>query len=328
MANKENARDIEISHTPKPIEGPYPYIEEDEIHLLDLLITLLKHKVLILCIVLFAGVASVLYSLQMTNIYLSETTIAPRAEEKSPSSALSVLGGLGGIVAEGLGLGGGGSLEKLEVMLNSRSLTARIIEKYRLMPVLFSDKWDGEKKGWTTDDPPTLQDGLNVMEGILIVTVDSTKNIIKVGIEHEDPETAKKYVDYFLAELSEALREEVLRDAAENMRFVREQLERTSDPLMKEKIYAMLAREIEKDTFARAQKYYSFVVLDPPIVPDLNKRIKPKRGSICILSVTVAFFMAIFLAFLKEYIHRVKTEDQERYQQVVQGLKFWKRNKG
>ena len=86
----------------------------------------------------------------------------------------------------------------------------------------------------------------------------------------------------------------------------------------------MLAREIEKDTFARAQKYYSFTVLDPPIVPDLNKRVKPKRSLICILSVTVAFFLAIFLAFFVEYVQRIKTEDQERYRELAQGLKLWK----
>jgi len=89
---------------------------------------------------------------------------------------------------------------------------------------------------------------------------------------------------------------------------------------MKDKIYSLLAKEIEKSTFARAQKYYSFLVLDPPIVPD--RKIKPKRALICILSVIVAFFLAVFLAFIKEYVHRIKMEDESRYQEIVQGLKF------
>jgi uncharacterized protein involved in exopolysaccharide biosynthesis len=69
----------------------------------------------------------------------------------------------------------------------------------------------------------------------------------------------------------------------------------------------MLAREIEKEIFARAQTYYSFQVLDPPFVPDLDKKVKPRRALICILSVTVAFFVAVFLAFFLEYIHNVRT---------------------
>jgi uncharacterized protein involved in exopolysaccharide biosynthesis len=328
MVGQENRMDVKTLKNAQPLAGVSPYPEEDEISLLDLLITLTKHKALILCITFFAGVIAVFYSLQMPNIYKSEATIAPREGEKSSSSALSALGGLGGIVAEGLGLGGGGSLKKLDLVLNSRNLTARVIEKYKLMPILFSNLWDQNKKLWKIEDPPTLQDGCKAMKSILIVNVDSTNGTLELGIEHEDPQIAKKFVEYYLAELSEALREEVLRDAAENMRFFNEQLERTDDPLMKEKIYSMLAREIEKDTFARAQKYYSFIVLDPPIVPDLNKRIKPKRRNICVLSVAVAFFVAVFLAFLKEYIHHLKTEDPERYQEVVQGLKFWKKYKG
>ena len=79
------------------------------------------------------------------------------------------------------------------------------------------------------------------------------------------------------------------------------------------KISELLAKEIEKEIFANAQKYYSFIVLDPPIASDIDKKVKPKRALICILSVTVAGFFAIFLAFFLEYIHNVKnSEDEER----------------
>ena len=116
-------------------------------------------------------------------------------------------------------------------------------------------------------------------------------------------------VEYFLIELSESLREETLKDAEENQRFLKRQLEKTPDVLLKEKIYVLLAKEIEKETFASAQKYYSFTVLDPPIVPDLNKKVKPKRRNICILSVIVAFFTVVFMAFFLEYIHNLKTSE-------------------
>jgi uncharacterized protein involved in exopolysaccharide biosynthesis len=114
----------------------------------------------------------------------------------------------------------------------------------------------------------------------------------------------------------------VLRDAAENMRFLTEQLDRTTDSLMRAKIYDMLAKEIEKDTFARAQKYYGFYVPDPPIVPDLDKKAKPKRALICILSVVVAFFIAVFLAFFLEYLGRLRTDDPDRYRLLREGLKL------
>ena len=316
------------SQTPQPIQiQPFPDMDEDETNLLDLMLVLVKHKIMIIGLVLLTGLAALIYSLKLTNIYRSEATIALRSEGKNSTNPLAGLGGIGGIMAGQLLLGGGGTLEKLEVVLQSRNLTSRVINKYNLMPLIFSEVWDADKKKWNTDSPPTLQDGWNIMKGMLKVKSDSRTNTIKVGVEHEGPETAKKFVEYYLTELSETLREEVLHDSAENMHFFREQLSKTSDTLLKEKIYTMLVKEIERDTFARAQKYYSFVVLDPPIVPDSDKRVKPKRSIICLLSVTLAFFIAIFLAFLTEFFQHIRLEDQDRYQKIVQGIKIWNNHK-
>ena len=304
-----------------------PTAEEDEINLLDLFLVLLRHKFLILFLVIVAGAGAVFYSLSLENIYRSDATLTPREEEKSGPSIPS-LGGLGGMMAGQLGLGGGGSLEKLEVVLNSRELTLKIINKYDLMPIIFQEQWDEEKGTWNAEveEPPTLQDGMKaVKDGMLKVSSAPEKGTLTVGIEHKNPEIAKKWVEYYVKELSGTLRAEVLHDANENKRFFREQLDRTSDALLKEKIYNMLAKEIEKETFASAQKYYSFQVIDRPIVPDPDKKVAPKRSIICILSVFVAFFFAVFLSFFLEFIRRIKTDDPERYRQIKDGLKPWKR---
>jgi capsular polysaccharide biosynthesis protein len=48
---------------------------------------------------------------------------------------------------------------------------------------------------------------------------------------------------------------------------------------------------------------------------------------ICILSVIVAFFVAVFLAFFLEYLNRLKTEEPDRYQQLKDGLRLRRRKK-
>jgi uncharacterized protein involved in exopolysaccharide biosynthesis len=309
-----------------------PYDADDEINLLDLFMVLVRRKWLIISIVFLTSVAAVAVSLLMKNIYRSETTIIPREEEKTPSSVLtSALGGLGSMVAGELGLGGAGSLEKLEVVFRSRRLAQRAIEKYALMPVLFPDEWDESTKKWKTKkwfgladmNPPTVQDAMiKISEDWLAVTSDSTKGTLKASFDHRGPETARKIVDYFLIEMSEMMREVVLRDAAENIRFLTEQLDKTTDPLLRIKVCESLAREIEKDTFARAQKYYGFYVADPPLAPDRDKQAKPKRALIFILSILVAFFIAVFIAFLLEFVSRIKKEDPDRYQELKNGLRL------
>jgi uncharacterized protein involved in exopolysaccharide biosynthesis len=295
---------------------PYYYEPEDEINLLDYFIVLFKHKWLILGMVFLAGVAAVFFSLRMTNIYRSASTIIPRQEEKSATPpSIAILRGLGGMAEELAGLGSGGSLDKFEVVLKSRYLSQRIVDKYKLMPRLFEKDWDAEKKAWLINPAPTVQDAYKALMAMLTVSRNRKSDVMTIKFDNKDTNFAKEMAAHYLTELSETLREETLKDAKENQRFLRRQLEQTPDTLMKEKISAMLAREIEKEIFARAQTYYSFQVLDPPFVPDLDKKVKPKRALICILSVTVAFFVAIFLAFFLEYVHNVRTrEDPDRLQ--------------
>ena len=311
-----------------PTPPPYMYPPEEKINLLDYLIVLLKHKWLIIGMVFVAGVASVIYSLQLTNIYRSEATIVPRQKEKTAtSSTLSALRGLGGFAGELIGLGRGGSIEKFAFVLKSRVLAKRIFSKHRdeILPALYEETWDKDKKIWTDNPHPTTQDITIAVENLLTIQKEKS-GVLRLQVDFKDPVFAKRMVEHFLIELSEYLREETLKDAEENQRFLRRQLEQTPDVLLKEKIYVFLAKEIEKETFARAQKYYSFTVLDPPIVPDLNKKVKPKRRIICILSVTVAFFTAVFMASFLEYINNPKTtEDPERLERFKKSIKL--RNK-
>jgi len=317
-------------YAPYPYAGPYVE-ENDERNLLDLFLVLVKHKVMIIAVVVITGIAAVIISLLMQNVYGSEATISLRPEEKGSSFSLpGALGGLGAMVAGEFGFGGGGTLEKLEVVLKSRALSAKVIKKYDLMPILFSEEWDAVKKTWIkkglSNEPPTIQDGIKIIrKSLLEVNRDKKNNTITVMFDNPDPATSKNIVDYYLTELSETLREEVLKDSRDNRHFFNEQLERTSDALLREKIYTLLAREIEKETFALAQKCYGFVILDPPVVPDIDKKVKPKRAIICILSVLTAFFAAIFLSFLLEFLGRVKSEDPERYKAIKEGIFFRKK---
>ncbi|HVO84331.1 MAG TPA: Wzz/FepE/Etk N-terminal domain-containing protein [Syntrophobacteria bacterium] len=318
--------------TQPPEQYPQPYPDEDEINLLDYLIVLLKHKRLIAGIVGGAAIVAVVVSLLMTNIYRSEATIAARQQEKSEGgSAFAALRGMAGIAADIVGFGGGGDVDKIEALLKSRELVRRVVDNNTLLPRLFEDDWDSRKKEWRKNPAPTIQDAykLLVTKGMLTVSRDRKTNIVTIKIDHRDPQFAKDLADYYLTELSESLREETLKDAQDNKRFLQSELDKTSDALLREKISNLLAKEIEKETFARAQKYYSFVVLDPPVVSDLNKKVKPKRALICILSVIVAGFFAVFAAFLAEYVHNVKTrEDPERLHTLRRYLDvpLWKRS--
>ena len=135
--------------------NPYPpgMPEEDEINLLDLFIVLLKHKVMIFSVVFLAGVAALVISVQMPNVYRSEATIAPTTQEKS-GGGLAALGGFGAMIAAEVGIGATGSLDQFDVVLKSRDLTNTIIREHNLLPVIFEKSWDAKTGDWKVGEPP------------------------------------------------------------------------------------------------------------------------------------------------------------------------------
>ena len=61
---------------------------------------------MIFLLVFITSISAVIYSLLLTNIYGSEATLALRENDNNGPS-LGALGGLGGLVAGQLGIGGG-----------------------------------------------------------------------------------------------------------------------------------------------------------------------------------------------------------------------------
>lgn len=307
-------------------ESPSLYSEEDEINFLDFLLVILKHKKLIIYIVSFAAIASVIISLLLSNIYKSEATITLRAEDEN-SNPISGMGGLGGIVTGKLGLGGNEKLNKLKVILNSRDLTRRVVEKHNLMPILFEGDWDSEKHKWLdAEKPPTPQDAWElILNDLLKVYIVKDTGAINIEFEHKNPEFSKNVVEFYITELSTVLREEVISDAIEKKKFFSLQLDMITDSLLREKIYNLLAKEIERETFAKAQYYYGFLLIDPPIVPDLDKKVGPKRAILCITSMLTAFLISIFIAYFNEFRRRMKTQDPKIYNSIKKEALFWKK---
>lgn len=302
--------------SPMPVEP----VEEDEINLLDLFIVLLKHKVMIFSVVILTGISAVVISLTMPNSYRSESTIAPTTPEKS-GDGLSALGDLGAMIAFETGITATGSLELFDVVLKSRELTNAIVRKYNLFPILFEKSWDAKNKRWKVKKPPTLQDAYLAVQGHLKAAPDKKQNIMKLSVEMNDPLMAQRILNYYIVGLSEFLRQRTLEEAAAQQAQLSQLLGKTTDPLLKNRLYELIARQIEKETLAKVQNYFSFNVIDPAFVPE--KKFKPKRAQICILSVVVAFFIAVFLAFFLEYMHNLKErEDPERLANLRRSLRF------
>jgi uncharacterized protein involved in exopolysaccharide biosynthesis len=267
--------------------------EDDEINLLDYVKVILKHKRLIIWIVGVTVVLTAAISLIMTPIYRSAAVILPIASQGERLGASSIAAQFGFAVPE--------QPNKSEIvgLLNSNILRERVLKKYKLLPVLLGEnsiqgKTEGEK----------LWMGLRYLEGTLKVNPKQKEGTIEVSMGFKDPKVASDIVNHMLGEITDYMSSETRRVAETNQKYLELQIDKTADPFIKTKIYALIAQQIETSAMAEAKENFAFKIIDPPKVPD--KRIKPKRRQMVIIAFVVSLFLGIFAAFGKEYFDKQK----------------------
>ena len=72
------------------------------------------------------------------------------------------------------------------------------------------------------------------------------------------------------------------------------------------KINALLTSQFEMAKIEESKEELSFQIIDKAVVP--FKKYKPKRAQICVISFFGALFFAVFLAFFREYLRKLKAE--------------------
>lgn len=272
-------------------QNPDPYT--DEINLLDYLKVINKHRWLILIIFIVAVTATAVISLIMTPIYEAKAVITPATQQKEISP-------MAGLAAQfGIATPASSSATEIISLLNSNILREKLLKNYNLLPLFFEkgsldDKTENEK----------IWKGLDYLKGALKVNFKQKENIIELSMQFKEPQKTAEIINYALTELTDHMSSEAKRVADTNRKSLEALLTTTADPLIKAKIYNMIAQQIEQSAMSEVKENFAFKVLDPPRAPD--KRIKPKRRQMVMLSAVTSIFAGIFIAFFKEYIDKAR----------------------
>lgn len=285
--------------------------DDDEYKLLAYWRAIRKRWKMIGCIVGVTIITASAISFLMTDIYRSNAVIIPVAPKDSGAGG----GNLGALAQQFGGLPGipasmSGTASEIVTLLNSNILREKIIRQYNLMPILFHARWDAKNQTWKKGTKiPAIWDALRLLDEMIMIKRNTKDNTVTVSADFHDPQMAAKIVDYFLVALTDYMSSEVKRVAATNRKYLEEQLGSTTDPFIKQKIYNMIAQQIETGMMAEVKENFAFKIIDPPLAPD--KKIKPKRSQIVLLSLIVSLLIGICLAFFLEYLDKVKMNHSE-----------------
>ncbi len=290
----------------------------DEIDLLELWRILLKYKRVILLATFGAAIVAAGISLLMPNIYRAEVLLAPvvSADDAKSGGLASALGGLGGLASmAGISIGGSSSTEENLAVLQSRDFLWKFVQEKKLMPILFEDAWDEQQKKWKEADVKKQPGQMDVHRlftkgGLLSVDKDKKTDLVTVAVEWGDAALAANWANALVEKLNQYLAQQAIARSESNLKYLNEELMRAQIEEMRKTLFDLIANEQKQAMLANAQKEFAFKVLDPAVEPD--KKIKPKRSLIVILTAFVAGFLAILYAFIMEGIAKRREEENSR----------------
>ncbi|HNV72858.1 MAG TPA: GNVR domain-containing protein, partial [Candidatus Ozemobacteraceae bacterium] len=87
------------------------------------------------------------------------------------------------------------------------------------------------------------------------------------------------------------------------------------DLKVREKVFATLTEQFEMAKIAEAEEGSSFEIIDRPRIPE--RKSKPSRALICILSAVTAVMLSVFLAFFLEFLEKRRREEEKRQHAAV-----------
>jgi uncharacterized protein involved in exopolysaccharide biosynthesis len=303
---------------------------EDEIDLMELWRVVWAGKVFIvsfvvLCTIL-AGVVSYVF---LPRIYKSTATLIPVKQEKS---SLGSLGGLLGNLPLPITLPGQGA-SNIMSFLESRTLKERLIHKYNLLPVLFSDLWIPETESWDIADPakkPTLIKALQarILDKFYSVSQDKKTKLITINWSGRESAFCALMLERVISELTFFLENEYVSDARREREFIEGQLVAATEELeywerqipsekltlskitrerfASQTVYTELRKQLALAKINEAKKLDTFEILDRPYVPE--RPFKPKKHLIIALTCVTSTFIALFLVFILNFIRKQKKD--------------------
>ena len=308
-------------------QPPIPY--DDEIDLRELFHVLWRGKWLIGGITSAATVIAVIVALMLPNIYRAEALLAPT--DQAGAGGLSALaaqyGGLASLAGINIGSGVGDKTALGLEILKSRKFISEFIEGHDiLVPLMAAKGWDDETGNlridsddydvtsgkWVRDvrQPkktiPTYQEAYEEFMDILSVSQDKKTGFVTVSVEHYSPTIAKQWVDWLIDDLNSSIMREDVAEAEQAIEYLKKQIESTSLADLQNVFFKLIEEQTKTVMLAKVSSEYLLKTLDPAIAPE--KKAKPKRSLIVILSVFLSSFLAVALVFVSASLREETSE--------------------
>lgn len=303
------------------------YLFDDEIDLTIILNYILEKKNWVILITLIFSFLSVVYSLSISNIYISTTVLAPTKQEESLSNKLgrfSPVASFSGITLPG---GDPTTDEAIERIMSYDFFKDRFIPNINFEDLVAQRSWDIEKNkieydaeifdiqsmesvskcGFPGKKKPSCQDAFKNYKDTLNISISNKTGFVSISVEHISPYVAKSWLEIIIKEINHFMRELDQVSANNSIEFLNLKAQENNVSELNYAISELLKNEMQTLMLAESSKDHVFKSLALPMVPE--KKSKPNRAMICIAGTILGFIFGIFL-ILFNFFSKSRTQNK------------------
>ena len=274
---------------------------------------LFDYKKIIFLIPFLLSVITAAFSLSITAIYESQTTLAANSQSSSGLSGIinnSGLAAIAGITASSGNRNLGA--EGIEILKSRKFITDFIKDEKILVNLMAAEGWDRDKneviinpdvydiknKRWTLGDDsiPSDQEAYEAFVNKMSLFKDVKTGFVTLKVRHFSPVIAKEWTEKLINSLNDYLREVDLVEAEKTISFLDKLLSENNLLEVNNSLVNLKQQQIKIIMNAKAREQYVFRVLDPPIAPE--KRFSPKRTQIVVSSGFIFFCIFFLFAYI------------------------------
>ncbi len=278
--------------------------EEDPIDYSEILSVFGRHRWVFTSLFSLCLLVAITTAFLLPKEYEAITLLAPAAEASESNSLSSLVSQFGDFSSlAGLSLSASGNKEEAIAILDSRSLAREFIADENLMSELFHDIWDHEANEWSVErnDEPTMWEATTFFEtDIRRVSVRKTDGLITLSITWRDPQIAANWANKLVARANEKIRNAAIVEANKSIKFLEEQLEKTSAIELRQGNYRLVESNLNTIMLANVREQFAFKVLDEATAPDPDDFSFPNRPLITVIGALFGLVLATWVIFMRD----------------------------
>ncbi|KXX66456.1 Wzz/FepE/Etk N-terminal domain-containing protein [Marichromatium gracile] len=294
---------------PAPAPQPLPFGLEDEIDLIEYLVTVFRNKHWIMLFALLCAIAAYGMAKTMPDRYEASVQLALRQPDDpggiSPDNrrapeALTLM-------EHSFVLRTANENYRHIVMakMRSRSFGIDFIQRHDLLPHLFAEHWDREQQQWIEGFTPDIDLAFKIFSEQVRSLVHNPENdLLRLYIRWQDPRIAAEWANDYVQAFNDYMREQTITESRRKRAFLLEQLKDTRVVEVEKSLYRMIEAETALEVLARARDNYVLQVLDAAVPPE--HKFSPSVKRLTLLGLFGGFGLGIAVAIGSVLVRKIR----------------------